>query len=77
VSALDEAIAALSAQMSASLLIMSQDGATGTLLPHAEALVELVSDLALAVADSGTPPTYTGWAPASAGVPDYPPPGLL
>lgn len=67
-SALDGAIAALATQMSASLLTMSQDGATGALAEHAEALSELVSDLALAVADPASPPTYAGWAATA--VPD-------
>ncbi len=73
-SGLDDTIAALAQQMSASLLSMSQDGATQALLPQAEALAELVSDLSLAVEDPATPPTFAGWAGA---VSDSPPSGLL
>ena len=77
-SSLNPALAALAAQMSSSLLAMSQDGATETLAGDVESLSFLVHDLLLEVDDPGVPPTYTGWAqPRIGSIPDFPPPGLL
>lgn len=74
---LDAAVCALATQMSASLLAMSQDGATDDLALHAESLLERASDLATAVTDPRVPQTYTGWSPADPSIPDFPPPNLL